>query len=276
MVKTRLTITLDSDILKRVDSAIDGTKIRNRSHAIEYLLTSCLLPKSTKVLILAGGEGVKFRPLTYELPKSLLPIKGKPLLEHTLSSLKAQGLTDIYISTAHLGEKIEDYFGDGAKWGLRIKYLKQAEVKSGTAQPVLQAQKEFTEPFIVIYGDVLTQVNYLDLLDFHNSHRGIATMALTYVEKPSMWGVATIEGNRIKSFEEKPGKGKTRSHLINAGIYVLDPQVFKYIEPKSTRLEKDLFPRLASDGKLYAYPFEGQWYDVSTPQVYTEVMNSSL
>ena len=276
MAKTRLTITLDQDILKRVDSAIDGTKIRNRSHAIEYLLTTCLLPKSTKVLILAGGEGVKFRPLTYELPKSLLPIKGKPLLEHTLSSLKAQGLTDIYISTAHLGEKIEDYFGDGAKWGLRIKYLKQAEVKSGTAQPVLQAQKEFTEPFIVIYGDVLTQVNYLDLLDFHNSHRGIATMALTSVEKPSMWGVATIEGNRIKSFEEKPGKGKTRSHLINAGIYVLDPQVFKYIEPKSTRLEKDLFPRLASEGKLYAYPFEGQWYDVSTPQVYTEVMNSNI
>ena len=276
MAKTRLTITLDQDILKRVDSAIDGTKIRNRSHAIEYLLTTCLLPKSTKVLILAGGEGVKFRPLTYELPKSLLPIKGKPLLEHTLSSLKAQGLTDIYISTAHLGEKIEDYFGDGAKWGLRIKYLKQAEVKSGTAQPVLQAQKEFTEPFIVIYGDVLTQVNYLDLLDFHNSHRGIATMALTSVEKPSMWGVATIEGNRIKSFEEKPGKGKTRSHLINAGIYVLDPQVFKYIEPKSTRLEKDLFPRLASEGKLYAYPFEGQWYDVSKPQVYTEVMNSNI
>src|SRR3989338_574688 len=108
MSKVRLTITLEEDLLKRVDSAIDGTKIRNRSHAIESLLTTCLIPKSTKVLILAGGQGVKFRPLTYELPKSLLPISGKPLLEHTLSSLKAQGLTDIYISTAHLGEKIED------------------------------------------------------------------------------------------------------------------------------------------------------------------------
>src|SRR3989344_5917676 len=98
MAKTRLTITLDGDILKRVDAAIDGTKIRNRSHAIEYLLTSCLLPRSTKVLILAGGEGVKFRPLTNELPKSLLPINGKPLLEHTLAQLKQQGLSDVYIS----------------------------------------------------------------------------------------------------------------------------------------------------------------------------------
>ena len=275
MAKTRLTITLDKDILKRVDAAVDGSKIRNRSHAIEFLLTSCLLPKSTAVLILAGGQGVKFRPLTNELPKSLLPIAGKPLLEHTLLSLKEQGLTDVYISVAHLGKKIEDYFGDGAKWGLRIKYLKQAEVKSGTAQPVVQAKGEFDEPFLVIYGDVLTKINYLDLLDFHNSHRGIATMALTSVEKPSMWGVATIEGNRIQSFEEKPGKA-TRSHLINAGIYVLSPEVFKYIDPKSTRLEKDLFPRLAVEGKLFAYPFEGQWYDVSTPQVYSEVMNSNI
>ena len=271
MPKTRLTITLDEDILKRVDAAIDGSKIRNRSHAIEFLLTSCLIPQSSKVLILAGGEGVRFRPLTNELPKSLLPIAGRPLLEHTIQSLKAQGLTDIYISVAHLGDKIEDYFGDGSKFGVKIKYLEQAETKTGTAQPLLQAKHHFTDPFLVIYGDVLTKINYLDLLDFHSSHRGIATMALTSVEKPSMWGVATIEGNRIKDFVEKP-KNKTRSHLINAGIYVLNPDVFKYFDQKAVRLEKDLFPRLALEGKLYAYPFEGVWYDVSTPQIYAEVM----
>lgn len=272
MPKTRLTITLDEDILKRVDGAIDGSKIRNRSHAIEYLLTSSLVPQSTKVLILAGGEGVKFRPLTNELPKSLLPIKDKPLLEHTLILLRDQGLTEIYISVAHLGKKIKDYFGDGARLGIRIKYQEQTEAKNGTAQPVLQAKEYFSEePFLVIYGDVLTKLNFLDLLDFHSSHRGIATIALASVEKPSMWGVAVIEGNRIKDFVEKP-QTKTRSHLINAGIYVLSPEVFKYIDPKSTRLEKDLFPRLASEGKLYAYPFEGVWYDVSTPQVYAEVM----
>lgn len=274
MAKTRLTITLDQDILKRVDSAIDGSKIRNRSHAIEYLLTSCLIPLTTKVLILAGGEGVKFRPLTYELPKSLLPIKDKPLLEHTLLSLKEQGLTDICISVAHLGKKIKDYFGDGARLGIRIKYIEQTEAKNGTAQPVLQAREFISEePFLVIYGDVLTRLNFLDLLDFHNSHRGIATMALASVEKPSMWGVANIEGNRIKDFVEKP-RTKTRSHLINAGIYVLSPEVFKYISASSTRLEKDVFPRLAREGKLYAYPFESEWYDVSTPQIYAEVIKA--
>jgi len=274
MAKTRLTITLDQDILKRVDSAIDGAKIRNRSHAIEYLLTSCLVPQQAKVLILAGGQGVKFRPLTYELPKSLLPIKDKPLLEHTLRALKDQGLTEIYISVAHLGKKIKDYFGDGARLGVRIKYIEQTETKNGTAQPVIQA-KEFLseEPFLVIYGDVLTRLNFLDLLDFHTSHRGIATMALASVEKPSMWGVATIEGNQIRDFVEKP-QTKTRSHLINAGVYVLSPDVFKYISPSSTRLEKDVFPRLAREGKLYAYPFESEWFDVSTPQIYAEVIKS--
>lgn len=272
MAKTRLTITLDKDLLKRVDSAIDGSKIRNRSHAIEFLLTSCLLPKPTKVLILAGGEGVKFRPLTYELPKALIPVQGKPLLEHTLLALRNQGLTDVYISIGHLGEKIKDCFGDGRSFGLRITYLMQKDGKQGTAQPLLQAAGYFSDnPFLVIYGDVLTDLNFLDLLDFHNSCRGIGTMALASVEKTAMWGVAVIQGNKIVDFVEKP-KIKTKSHLINAGIYVLNPEIFKYVSPASRRLEKDVFPRLAAEGKLCAYPFEHEWYDVSTPEIYEEVL----
>src|SRR3989344_6684578 len=98
MPKKRITITLDQDLLRRVDGLIDGAKVRNRSHAIELLIGSSLVPKTTKVMILAGGEGVKFRPLTYELPKSLLPVRGKPLLEHTILALRDQGLTDIVIS----------------------------------------------------------------------------------------------------------------------------------------------------------------------------------
>lgn len=274
MSKTRLTITLDENILKRVDAAIDGAKIRNRSHAIEFLLTSCLVPKSTKVLILAGGEGVKFRPLTYEMPKSLLPIKGKPLLEHTINSLEEKGIRDIYISVGHLGEKIKEYFGDGSRFNVRIHYIEQSRKKPGTAQPLLEARDFFAEnPFLVIYGDVLTRLDFLDLLDFHNANRGIGTIALASVEKPSMWGVANIQGNKITSFTEKP-KAKTRSHLINSGVYVLNPEVFKYISANSQRLEKDLFPRLASEGKLCAYPFEDQWHDVSSPEVYAEVIKN--
>jgi NDP-sugar pyrophosphorylase family protein len=272
MAKQRLTITLDSELLKRLDNIIDGSKIRNRSHAIEFLLSSSLVPKKTKVLILAGGEGVKFRPLTYELPKSLIPIQGKPLLEHTLESLRDQGFSDIYISIGHLGEKIRDYFGDGSRFGINIRYLEQKSSKRGTAQPVLLAKSYLgSSPFLIIYGDVLTKLNFFDLVEFHNTHKGVATVALASVEKTSMWGVATIQGNRIVNFVEKPKIG-TKSHLINAGIYVLDPKVFKYISPDSVRLERDLFPRLAAEGRLYAYPSEADWFDVSTPEVYAEVI----
>lgn len=271
-MKQRLTITLDEEILKRVDAAIDGSKIRNRSHAIEYLLTTCLVPKATKVLVLAGGEGVKFRPLTFELPKSLIPIQGKPLLEHTLIALRDQGLAEVYISIGHLGHKIKEYFGNGHRFGLSIHYLEQARKKPGTAQPLLEAKDDFSDdPFLVIYGDVLTKLNFRDLLDFHNANRCLATMALASVEKTSMWGVSAIQGNRIVNFVEKP-KVQTKSHLINAGIYVLSPEVFKYISKDSVRLEKDFFPRLATEGKLCAYPFESEWYDVSTPEVYEEVL----
>lgn len=272
MAKQRLTITLNENLLRRVDAAIDGAKIRNRSHAIEYLLSTSLISKSTKVLVLAGGEGVKFRPLTFELPKSLVPIKGKPLLEHTLDSLRAQGLLDVYISLGHLGHKIKEYFGDGKRLGLNIRYLEQRRKKPGTAQPLLEARDYFQDnPFLVIYGDVLSKLNLIDLLDFHNSHRGIATIALASVEKTSMWGVASIQGERIVNFVEKP-RLTTKSHLVNAGVYVLSPEVFKYIPENSSRLEKDLFPRLAIEGKLCAYPFEGVWYDVSTPKIYEQVI----
>lgn len=274
MTKTRLTITLDQDILKRLDGVIDGATIRNRSHAIEFLLAKTLRPKATKVLILAGGEGVKFRPLTYELPKSLIPVRGKPLLEHTLLQLREQGFSEVYISTGHLGEKIKNYFGDGSRLGLKLHYLVQAKKKTGTALPLLDAKQNFTgEPFLVIYGDVLTKLNFQDLLDFHKSARGVGTMALASVEKTAMWGVATIAGSRIVDFVEKPQK-QTKSHLVNAGIYVLNPEIFKYIPAASVRLEKDVFPRLASEGKLSAYPFESEWYDVSTPEIYEEVLKN--
>lgn len=272
MTKQRLTITLDQAVLKKVDSIIDGSKIRNRSHAIEYLLNTRLIPGSTKVLILAGGEGVRFRPLTYEMPKALIPIHDKPLLQYTLEALASQGLRDIYISIGHLGDKIKRHLNDGRQFGLNIKYLEQPVKKTGTALPLLHAKDRLGgTAFLVIYGDVLARLDFQDLLDFHSSHRGVATMALTSVEKTAMWGVATVQGNRIVDFIEKP-KAKTKSHLVNAGIYVLSPEVFKYIPAGSTRLEQDLFPRLAEEGKLYAYPFEADWYDVSTPQVYEQVL----
>lgn len=275
MSRIRLTITLKDTLLRLLDELIDGQKIRNRSHAIEILLSQTLLPKQTKVLILAGGEGVNFRPLTYEMPKSLIPVAGKPLLEHTILNLRRYNLTDVTISLGYLGEKIKEYFGDGSRWGLQISYLEQSQnKKNGTAQPVKQAAERFGgNAFLLIYGDVLTDIDFVGLLEYHRGQKNtVSTMALAPVERVSMWGVTKVIGNKIVEFEEKPNLPKTHSHLVNAGIYVMEPAIFKYINRDCMRLESDVFPRLADEGKLAAYPFEGKWYDVSTPEIYERVI----
>ena len=270
-----MTITLKDTLLRLLDELIDGQKIRNRSHAIEILLSQTLLPKQTKVLILAGGEGVNFRPLTYEMPKSLIPVAGKPLLEHTILNLRRHNLTDVTISLGYLGAKIKEYFGDGSRWGLQISYLEQSQnKKNGTAQPVKQASERFGgNAFLLVYGDVLTDIDFVELLEYHRGQKNaVATMALAPVERVSMWGVTKVIGNKIVEFEEKPNSPKTHSHLVNAGIYVMEPAIFKYIHRDYMRLESDVFPRLADEGKLAAYPFEGKWYDVSNPEIYERVI----
>lgn len=272
MTRQRITITLKKDILHLLDGMVDGLRIRNRSHAIEYILTKNLLPGSTKVLVLAGGPGIKLRPITYELPKCLIPIHDRPLLEITLDSLKRNNLKDIILAVGYLREKIKNHFGKGQRHDVDIAYVDSEGSKPGTVLPLLAAKKLLgSNPFIVVYGDVLADIDYIDLLEFHKSHRGIATMALTSVEAPSDWGVATMQGSRIINFEEKPNT-KVSSHLINAGIYVFNSTVFQYLNKKQRMLERDLFPRLASEGKLYGYPFEGQWFDVGSPETYAQVL----
>lgn len=125
MKRTRLTITIDGRVINLLDKQIDGARLRNRSHAIEYLLLKALTPRPKKAIILAGGKGVKMRPFTYEMPKVLLPIHNRPILEHTIELLRKHDVRDIIISTGHLGEKIVNYFGDGAKFGVRIAYKDQ-------------------------------------------------------------------------------------------------------------------------------------------------------
>ena len=123
MDRKRLTITLKNSLLRRVDETVDGAKIRNRSHAIEFLLSRALPPQIKKAFILAGGEGVKMRPFTYEMPKPMIPFRGKPLLEHTIGFLRKHGIKDYLINIDYLGEKIEKHFGDGSSFGVNIIYI---------------------------------------------------------------------------------------------------------------------------------------------------------
>lgn len=272
MSKSRLTITLDEKLLAKIDESLNGANLRNRSQAIEHFLRESLISQPTKVLILSGGKPVRFPELKEDIPKSLLPINGTPLLSYTLASLKDAGFSEIYLSIGRLGDKIKDHFSRQKSLGLRIHYLKQSSAVTGTAEALFEAKKYFSaNTFLMIYGDVLTELNFRDLVEFHQARDCLATMALTSVEKTSEWGVASVQGSRVVDFVEKP-RVKTKSHLINAGVYVFNPEVFKYLSKASKRLEQDLFPRLSKERQVCAYPFEGFWQDVANSAIYKKVL----
>lgn len=271
MARQRITVTLKYELVKRLDATIDGDRIRNRSHAVESILNQALLVKPIKILILAGGKLASFPQAPPAMPKALLPVAGKPLLEHTIDRLREQKLTDIVISLGDGGQKVRDYFRDGYRFGVDISYLEQSGYRRGTAQPLKQAQTLFSsDTFLLLYGDVLADMDYRDLLEYHRSQAGLAaTMALTSVERVSMWGVARLVGSKIVEFQEKPKNPKTHSHLVNTGIYVMEPSIFRFITPEMFKLESSVFPRLAEENKLGGYSSDGMWRDISTAEAWS-------
>lgn len=273
MNRERLTITLRSDLLKVLDGEIDGRNLRNRSHAIEYFLSRSLGLKSVKVLILAGGSPVYFESEGKKIPKAMVKIAGKPLLEQTLLRLKAAKLTDIFISIGEGGNIIEEYFGNGSQMGLNIVYIHQNKNNQGNAQPVLEAKQYFTSSFLMLYGDVLSDIDYSDFVEFHrNQKNSVCTMALTSTEAVDEWGLAKLQGNKIVEFEEKPKNPKTFSRLINAGIYMVEHDFFNQIDKKAVKLERDVFPKLSKEDVLFGYPYEGLWLDISNSAAYKQAV----
>ncbi len=274
MNRERLTITLRSDLLEALDASIDGERLRNRSHGIEYYLSRSLGARAVKVLILAGGKPVYFDSEKKVLPKAMVKIAHKPLLEQTLRRLKASKFSEVIISIGEGGEIIQNYFGDGSSLGLKISYLEQNGSKSGNAQPLLQAKNSMgSGQFLLLYGDVLSDIDYNDFVEFHRLQKpSVCTMALTSTEAVNMWGLARLQGNRVVEFEEKPKNPKTFSRLINAGIYMMEPEIFKFITPSAHKLESNVFPRLAEEGKLFGYPYEGLWLDISNSAAYRQAV----
>ncbi|MBI5404818.1 MAG: NTP transferase domain-containing protein [Candidatus Kerfeldbacteria bacterium] len=272
--RERLTITLRKDLLPQIDATIDGARIRNRSHAIEVLVTNALKPKSRRGLVLAGGSGIKMRPFTYELPKTMLPVKGRPILEYTIDRLRDAGIHDIVIVIGHLGEKIREHFGDGSRFGVKIRYVEE-KVQEGTAGPLRLAQQALGhQPFVLVYGDVLIDLDLNDLIEFHSAMGGLATIALTSVKNPQDYGVVKMHGNKIVEFLQKPDQKRSLSHLIYTGVGIMEPGVLGLIPKRGmSMLENDVFPKLAEQDKLIGYPFEGQWFDVGTPDVYEQALN---
>lgn len=216
--------------------------------------------RNNLMIIMAGGKGTRLRPYTENCPKPLLPVAGKPILEHILERSKLVGFKHFVISTHYLGEMIEDYFGDGSKWNVDIRYLRE-ESPLGTAGALSLLQPEPDAPFIVTNGDVLTDIHYGELLDFHVRHEAVATMAVRLHEWQHPYGVVQTHGIDIVGFEEKP----IARTYINAGVYALDPQALVCL-PRSRTDMPVLFERLQSQGgRTVAYPMHEPWLDVGRP-----------
>ncbi|MAF24578.1 hypothetical protein CL634_03245 [bacterium] len=227
-------------------------------------------------IILAGGEGTRLRPLTYTVPKPLIDVQGKTLTEQVIDLLKSFGVSEIVLSLGYMAEKIKDHFGDGSKFGIPISYLIE-EKQMGTAGPLLLLREKKSLPktsFMMVNGDNLFNVNYKAWSEVHKRHSSVATIALTKVEDPSSRGAVKVEGNKITEFAEKPKEGRAPSNLVSSGYYILSPDIFQYLpDGDHVMMETNIFPALASAGKLYGYADEGQWFDTGTPERYEQVKN---
>jgi mannose-1-phosphate guanylyltransferase len=227
-----------------------------------------------KALILAGGFATRLRPLSCARPKTLFPIVNKPLLQWTFERLVNNGVDEAILAVNALTQfYIRQH--RPPKCGLKVRFsIDPPKMPLGTAGPIKKAEKIIghDEPFIVLNGDIFADITYKQLLETHRKSGALATIALCTVEDPCSFGVAElVNGNRIKRFIEKPAKAEAPSNLINAGAYILSPEVFKYIpEGRAVSIEREVFPKLAEEGKLFGYCMNGLWMDIGKPQEYLE------
>jgi mannose-1-phosphate guanylyltransferase/phosphomannomutase len=223
-----------------------------------------------KAVIMAGGEGTRLRPLTSNAPKPMLPIANRPMMEHVINLLARHGFDEIVVTVAFLANHIKTYFGDGSEFGVTIRYADEP-VPLGTAGSVGNAREYLDDTFLVISGDVLTDIDLTKLLEFHREHDAMATIGLTAVDNPLEFGIViTRDDGTIERFLEKPTWGQVFSDTINTGIYVLEPSVFDFIPGgRSVDFSGEVFPALLEAGKpLFGAVVEGYWEDVGTLEAY--------
>ncbi len=241
---------------------VDANKKVVGLHLWEDISTTINPQVRTNIMvIMAGGKGIRLRPYTENCPKPMLLVAGKPMLEHIIERAKSEGFFQFVISIYYLGHIIEEYFGSGEKLGVKIDYLRE-QSPLGTAGALGLLNPLPSVPFVVTNGDVITDIRYGELLDFHVRNNAAATMAVRVYEWQHPFGVVKIDGLEIVGFEEKP---VDRSH-INAGIYVIDPHVLKYLKNNDYCDMPTLFERLKHLSiRTIAYPMHEPWLDVGRP-----------
>lgn len=233
-------------------------------HVVGLYLWDTIITAPTRpnlMVIMAGGMGTRMRPHTDNCPKPLLSVAGKPMLEHIINRAKLEGFNHFVLAIHYLGHMIETYFGNGERLGVQIDYLRE-QSPLGTAGALALLNPLPDAPFVVTNGDVMADIRYGELLDFHAQHAASATMAVRLHEWQHPFGVVQIQGIEIVGFEEKP---ITRSH-INAGVYALDPGALSVLGPDAHCDMPSLFTRLQAKAKrIVAYPMHEPWLDVGRP-----------
>src|SRR6266852_5424045 len=225
-----------------------------------------------KAVVMAGGEGSRLRPLTSRQPKPLVPVAGRPIMEHILLHLRRHQMRDVIATVQYLGASIRNYFGDGSEQGVSLTYSVE-DSPLGTAGSVMLARQQLTEPFLVISGDALTDIDLGAAIRFHREHRALATIVLKPVPNPLEYGgVVVDEGGAVQRFIEKPSWGEVISDLANTGIYILDPAVFDFFRPgEPTDWSGDVFPKLLKQGEpVFGWVTSGYWEDVGNHAAYVK------
>lgn len=231
-----------------------------------------------KALFLAGGKGTRLRPITNELPKPMVPVVGKPLLERNIERLKEHGVDEVVLSTCYKPYKIEKYFGNGEKLGIKINYISE-DIPLGTAGAIKNAEEFFDDTFIVFNADILSDIDISDMIKWHKEKGAFATIATTQVEDPSAYGVIEYDDKGfITAFKEKPKPHETTSNLINAGIYIFEPELFNEIPSgRTVSIERETYPKLLDHGKKIAvYNKCSYWLDLGTPDKYIKAHKDIL
>jgi len=223
-----------------------------------------------QAVILVGGEGTRLRPLTSTVPKPVVPLVDRPFLAYMLQWLKVHGVEDVVMSMGYLATAVRNVLGDGSAYGLRLRYVEEPDPR-GTAGALKFAESLLEERFLMLNGDVLTDIDLSAQIAQHEKTNAKATLALVPVADPSAYGlVRTEEDGRVREFVEKPSPDQIDTNLISAGAYVLDRSILDLIPPdRNVSIEREIWPQLIGDG-LYAFAADAYWLDIGTPERYLQ------
>jgi len=221
-----------------------------------------------QALILVGGEGTRLRPLTSTVPKPVVPLVDRPFIGFMLDWLRGHGVDDVVLSCGHLATGVRNVLGDGSGVGVRVRYMEEPQ-PLGTGGALKYAESLLDERFLMLNGDILTDLDLAEQIAQHERTGARATLALTPVEDPSNYGLVRTEPDgAVTAFVEKPSADQIDTNRISAGAYVLERSLLELLEPdEPASIERDVFPRLVGEG-LYGYLAEGYWLDIGTPERY--------